>query len=182
VAISCHRWLFRVHGSHQAGFTSAIVRVVLKCRHAHRRSKGFNARAAGSSTAGCELTVSHRGRGWWKWGFRKQSSSARWEAPRRRGRRSRSSCELCSWRRVSGRVWWVLIGDCVVRNLRTWTTGRSLEELLTADGSVDIRKATMVIWKNRQRPEVISELADVLSEVSEGGCYLTSAAREIPAG
>jgi hypothetical protein len=40
----------------------------------------------------------------------------------------------------------------------------------------------MVIWKNRQRPEVISELADVLSEVSEGGCYLTSAAREIPAG
>lgn len=45
-------------------------------------------------------------------------------------------------------------------------TVRSLEELLTADGSVDIRKATMVIWKNREKPEVISELADVLSEVS----------------
>lgn len=44
--------------------------------------------------------------------------------------------------------------------------GSSLEDLLTADDSVDMRKATMIIWKNRHRPEVISELADVLSEVS----------------
>ena len=43
----------------------------------------------------------------------------------------------------------------------------SLEDLLTADDSVDMRKATIIIWKNRQKPEVISELAEVLSEYSD---------------
>lgn len=43
----------------------------------------------------------------------------------------------------------------------------SLEDLLTADDSVDMRKATIIIWKNRHRPEVISELADLLSEYSD---------------
>ena len=30
---------------------------------------------------------------------------------------------------------------------------------------MDMRKATIIIWRNRHRPEVISELADLLSEV-----------------
>lgn len=47
------------------------------------------------------------------------------------------------------------------------TLNSSLEELLTPDDSVDMRKATLIIWRNRHRPEVISELADLLSEVSQ---------------
>ena len=43
----------------------------------------------------------------------------------------------------------------------------SLEDLLTADDSVDMRKATIIIWRNRHKPEVISELAEVLSEYSD---------------
>jgi hypothetical protein len=50
--------------------------------------------------------------------------------------------------------------------LRHTPTYSSLEELLTPDDSVDMRKATIIIWRNRHRPEVISELADLLSEVS----------------
>lgn len=30
-----------------------------------------------------------------------------------------------------------------------------------------MRKATIIIWRNRHRPEVISELADLLSEVRD---------------
>jgi len=44
----------------------------------------------------------------------------------------------------------------------------SLDDLLTSDDSVDMRKATIIIWKNRDKPEVISELADMLSEVRGG--------------
>jgi len=42
-----------------------------------------------------------------------------------------------------------------------------LEDLLTPDDSVDMRKATIIIWRNRHKPEVISELAEVLSEYSD---------------
>jgi hypothetical protein len=42
----------------------------------------------------------------------------------------------------------------------------SLEDLLTPDESVDMRKATIILWKNRNEPKVISELADILAEVS----------------
>lgn len=41
----------------------------------------------------------------------------------------------------------------------------SIGDLLTNEDSVDMRKATIMLWRNRDKPEVISELAEVLSEV-----------------
>lgn len=53
-------------------------------------------------------------------------------------------------------------------------SGSSIEDLLTSDDSVDMRKATIMLWKNRDKPEVISELAEVLSEVGAVACSCTA--------